>query len=172
VLEGLRSVGKKRQWPRILGDCAQTLFLLWFWSGRPDSNRRPSAPKADALPSCATPRFSGPSTGTISCLGLRPPVSKSSHYTVSVTLFARNRERFSCPQELGVPARAQCFPQGSLSSVALPTSSAMRLALCRKRKESPCHPVKGASRSRPLGGQRCLSHPLPPPLWLAWRRTF
>lgn len=25
-------------------------------SGRPDSNRRPSAPKADALPGCATPR--------------------------------------------------------------------------------------------------------------------
>ncbi len=26
------------------------------WSGRPDSNWRPSAPKADALPDCATPR--------------------------------------------------------------------------------------------------------------------
>jgi hypothetical protein len=26
-------------------------------SGWPDSNRRPSAPKADALPSCATPRL-------------------------------------------------------------------------------------------------------------------
>ena len=26
------------------------------WSGRPDSNRRPSAPKADALPGCATSR--------------------------------------------------------------------------------------------------------------------
>src|SRR3974390_61535 len=26
------------------------------WSGRPDLNRRPSAPKADALPDCATPR--------------------------------------------------------------------------------------------------------------------
>src|SRR5215469_16849525 len=31
---------------------------LWrgAWSGRPDLNRRPSAPKADALPDCATPR--------------------------------------------------------------------------------------------------------------------
>ena len=28
------------------------------WSGRQDSNLRPSAPKADALPDCATPRFS------------------------------------------------------------------------------------------------------------------
>ena len=26
------------------------------WSGRQDSNLRPSAPKADALPDCATPR--------------------------------------------------------------------------------------------------------------------
>ena len=26
------------------------------WSGRYDSNIRPSAPKADALPGCATPR--------------------------------------------------------------------------------------------------------------------
>ena len=29
-----------------------------IWSGRLDSNQRPSAPKADALPSCATPRTS------------------------------------------------------------------------------------------------------------------
>ena len=28
------------------------------WSGRRDSNPRPSAPKADALPDCATPRHS------------------------------------------------------------------------------------------------------------------
>ena len=26
------------------------------WSGQTDSNRRPSAPKADALPDCAMPR--------------------------------------------------------------------------------------------------------------------
>ena len=29
------------------------------WSGRLDSNQRPSAPKADALPNCATPRNRG-----------------------------------------------------------------------------------------------------------------
>ena len=29
------------------------------WSGRLDSNQRPSAPKADALPNCATPRNAG-----------------------------------------------------------------------------------------------------------------
>ena len=27
------------------------------WSGQRDSNPRPSAPKADALPGCAMPRF-------------------------------------------------------------------------------------------------------------------
>ena len=30
---------------------------LGEWSGRQDSNLRPSAPKADALPGCATPRL-------------------------------------------------------------------------------------------------------------------
>jgi hypothetical protein len=29
------------------------------WSGRQDSNLRPSAPKADALPNCATSRYYG-----------------------------------------------------------------------------------------------------------------
>ena len=31
--------------------------LGFSWSGRQDSNLRPSAPKADALPNCATSRF-------------------------------------------------------------------------------------------------------------------
>ena len=38
--------------------------VLQFWSGRWDSNSRPSAPKADALPGCATPRRSAHSTGS------------------------------------------------------------------------------------------------------------
>ncbi len=33
-----------------------TGLARWEWSGRPDSNRRPPAPKAGALPGCATPR--------------------------------------------------------------------------------------------------------------------
>ena len=32
------------------------LFSSGRWSGRRDLNTRPSAPKADALPDCATPR--------------------------------------------------------------------------------------------------------------------
>src|ERR1700682_6383609 len=34
------------------------------WSGRPDSNRRPPAPKAGALPGCATPRHRQPLDST------------------------------------------------------------------------------------------------------------
>src|SRR5438093_13009898 len=47
---------------KIAGYCAdRSLFNLKrireiFWSGRPDLNRRPPAPKAGALPGCATPR--------------------------------------------------------------------------------------------------------------------
>ena len=35
---------------------ANILVMFTKWSGRQDSNLRPSAPKADALPDCATPR--------------------------------------------------------------------------------------------------------------------
>ena len=38
-------------------DTSPCLPCCFYWSGRLDSNQRPSAPKADALPSCATPRM-------------------------------------------------------------------------------------------------------------------
>ena len=42
------------QWRRqLLGEIERR---IGEWSGRRDSNPRPSAPKADALPGCATPR--------------------------------------------------------------------------------------------------------------------
>ena len=44
VLRGARNTWKNR------------LCLTMFWSGRPDLNRGPPAPKAGALPGCATPR--------------------------------------------------------------------------------------------------------------------
>jgi hypothetical protein len=40
-----------------LGWMPPTDDALYGWSGRGDSNTRPSAPKADALPGCATPRW-------------------------------------------------------------------------------------------------------------------
>ncbi len=38
------------------GEDPNLYSLFLDWSGRWDSNSRPSAPKADALPGCATPR--------------------------------------------------------------------------------------------------------------------
>ncbi len=40
----------------VLDSAPQQTLGLWVPSGRPDSNRRPPAPEAGALPSCATPR--------------------------------------------------------------------------------------------------------------------
>ena len=64
---------------------SETVRCRAVQSGRPDSNRGPSAPKADALPGCATPRHMS-SIGYVntlralvspgwSCGGLRPPRS-------------------------------------------------------------------------------------------------
>ena len=47
-------VGKSR-WVAKMVNIACNINKL-RWSGRRDSNPRPSAPKADALPGCATPR--------------------------------------------------------------------------------------------------------------------
>ena len=41
---------------RFLSQYANLLKIRINWSGQTDSNRRPSAPKADALPDCAMPR--------------------------------------------------------------------------------------------------------------------
>lgn len=40
----------------VLDSAPQQTLGLWVPSGRPDLNRRPPAPEAGALPSCATPR--------------------------------------------------------------------------------------------------------------------
>ena len=40
--------------PVFCGPCGGASLI---WSGRQDLNLRPSAPKADALPDCATPRL-------------------------------------------------------------------------------------------------------------------
>lgn len=57
-----------RQWSRLGGDSPERLedqrsvatllsrHQIERWSGRRDSNSRPSVPKTDALPDCATPR--------------------------------------------------------------------------------------------------------------------
>src|SRR4051812_30499682 len=47
------------------------------WSGRQDSNLRPSAPKADALPGCATPR--GRRKRLLPCVGAACNASRAPH---------------------------------------------------------------------------------------------
>jgi hypothetical protein len=52
-----------------------------MWSGRQDSNLRPSVPKTDALPDCATPRIwlskSGSNRRPAPCKGAALPLSYS-----------------------------------------------------------------------------------------------
>ena len=44
--------------PRLAKPMLSQLSYTPKWSGRQDSNLRPSGPKPDALPDCATPRWS------------------------------------------------------------------------------------------------------------------
>src|SRR5437868_11095807 len=53
------------------------------WSGRPDLNRRPSAPKADALPDCATPRAQALDDAAVSTSGQAPSKGQSPGATVA-----------------------------------------------------------------------------------------
>lgn len=52
-------------------------------SGYPDSNRGPFAPEANALPSCATPRFASlrPTRGLVPAEGFEPTYSKERIYS-------------------------------------------------------------------------------------------
>ena len=80
------------------------------WSGRLDSNQRPSAPKADALPSCATPRSQGKSIGERARSGKRDHKPSFSHrpHKARRTLQAGARVtagRPAAPQSASSPAR-------------------------------------------------------------------
>src|SRR4029079_10918486 len=48
--------GRTHRWSRRKAAVSALRSVIDEWSGRQDSNLRPSAPKADALPGCATPR--------------------------------------------------------------------------------------------------------------------
>src|SRR5262245_32921766 len=66
---------------------------LHDWSGRPDSNRRPSGPKPDALPDCATPRLfrSGnhvPTSWPRRQVSMPPNFSSSTLHTPATSKFA------------------------------------------------------------------------------------
>src|SRR5260370_27249062 len=63
--------------------------LAETWSGRPDLNRRPSAPKADALPDCATPRRQDLWRG---CLPVQRAARKRNFQVVRWAMFDRTPE--------------------------------------------------------------------------------
>ena len=46
-----------QHWESLDEFANSALKCLALWSGRQDSNLRPSGPKPDALPGCATPRL-------------------------------------------------------------------------------------------------------------------
>jgi hypothetical protein len=68
------------------------------WSGRRDSNPRPSAPKADALPGCATPRHSS----IVTRIGF--PLGSEQHPCCKVERTGRELEQGACmePGRIGV----------------------------------------------------------------------
>src|SRR5690606_15581795 len=80
-------------WPGCSA-CRPLAEVLGRWSGRQDSNLRPPAPKAGALPGCATPR--GPA-GNSSC---RPPMRPGPG---PVGTLGRSYEHVPHPTEDGHP---------------------------------------------------------------------
>ena len=61
AVENAESLVSGRQWTQVQASTQPASSRVnWKqrskWSGRPDLNRRPPAPKAGALPGCATPR--------------------------------------------------------------------------------------------------------------------
>ena len=68
------------------------------WSGRRDLNPRPSAPKADALPGCATPRHSS----IVTRIGF--PLVSDQHPCCNVERTGRELEQGACmePGRIGV----------------------------------------------------------------------
>src|SRR5690242_7523588 len=67
-----QDLGDGRRWASafLVRDANSLIDLVW--SGRPDLNRGPSAPKADALPSCAGPCKSSPPVEWTSAFHLLP----------------------------------------------------------------------------------------------------
>ena len=98
------------------------------WSERRDSNSRPSAPKADALPGCATLRlrYSNPQTQVFRDLrrkNLDPALQQASNRLAAITRWAY---MLQLPRVMGMPmspGTANCLASSSLASELRCTSS-------------------------------------------------
>jgi hypothetical protein len=78
---------------RSIGGHSRSTRNNKYWSGRRDSNPRPSAPKADALPGCATPRHSS----IVARIPLRFDLSRRAQWP-------RSQARYSTAPEVDAPA--------------------------------------------------------------------
>ena len=134
-------VGSKNDAKTRCNGCRAPDYLVSLerrWSGRQDSNLRPSAPKADALPDCATPRrvvcprlWSAKAQGwrwfDLPCPHFRADRISSRDLTAgcsnSVSHAAgRRRCQFGCSWV--VPGRFGCSASASRSSIGTMTSMA------------------------------------------------
>ena len=96
------------------------------WSGRLDSNQRPPAPKAGALPGCATPRLRNPS------------------------IIARFNE-LRCPAFNGEPMGDPTLNCRGLDPIRTEATADSTLSvMCR----TPWHPVRGVAAGRPRSARR------------------
>ena len=77
--EGHRGESSPKQQPARIVKFRPSHFSWGYWSGRLDSNQRPPAPKAGALPGCATPRLKLPKDSTRSRARIGPSVAELSH---------------------------------------------------------------------------------------------
>ncbi len=81
------------------------------WSGREDSNLRPSAPKADALPDCATPRQKSPLAGVANHTCEVPERQFANTYFFGILI---------APSRMADQARRQAVAPPGLSSSTIP----------------------------------------------------
>ena len=132
---------------------------LFKWSGREDSNLRPSAPEADALPGCATPRLSHWVfvSGLVGARGFEPP-------TCCTQNSCATRLRYT-PPDRPEDQEARFMPFSLRHSKPPkrenPRFCSRRFMACGKTGAPHDHPVSDpACRSGPRGfpARRWLAH--------------
>lgn len=96
------------------------------WSGRPDLNRRPSAPQADALPGCATPRH-----------GADPLLRTGRKYS-RLLRESGMENRQSLPADRRLPILHSRFPAFQRRNICSTSSSSIRtcLTICELSADS------------------------------------
>jgi hypothetical protein len=140
------------------------------WSGYPDLNRGPSAPKADALPNCAIPRWI-PAASRRGTTGDR--CRSRVRRTQRCTLLATSASWSSHPTRmLRAPSRSRVRASGA-AGVAQWQSSSLPSWLCGFDPRHPLHTLHPKSdppsaRLDPVAARSCLPTPYRPRLRRPW----